>query len=57
MNRIKEVFEKKSIKQTQLTEKISESFSRTNTYVCNRCQASLKQLFKIDKISQVDLDN
>ena len=47
MNRIKEVFEKKSIK-------ISESFSRTNAYVCNRCQASLKQLFKIAKILQVE---
>jgi putative transcriptional regulator len=54
MNRIKEVFEKKSIKQTQLAEKISESFSRTNAYVCNRCQASLKQLFKIAKILQVE---
>ena len=46
MNQIKEVFEEKSIKQTQLAEKISESFSRTNAYVCNRCQASLNNSSK-----------
>ena len=57
MNQIKEVFEKKSIKQTQLAEKISESFSRTNAYVCNRCQASLNNSSKSLKYRRQNLND
>nr|WP_303922701.1 helix-turn-helix transcriptional regulator [Bacteroides intestinalis] len=55
MNRIKEVLEKKGIKQTWLAEKIGKSFSQTNAYVCNRRQPSLEQLFEIAKILGVDV--
>lgn len=54
MNRIKEVLEKKGIKQTWLAEKIGKSFSQTNAFVCNRRQPSLELLFKIAEILQVD---
>lgn len=56
MNRIKEVLEERGgIKQTWLSEKIDKSFSQTNTYVCNRRQPSLEQLFEIAKVLNVDV--
>lgn len=55
MNRIKEVFEEKGIKQTWLAEKIGRSFSQTNAFVCNRRQPSLELLFKIAEVLQVDV--
>lgn len=55
MNRIKKILEEKGIKQTWLAEKICKSFSQTNTYVCNRRQPSLEQLFEIAKILGVDV--
>lgn len=54
MNRIKEVLEEKGIKQTWLAEKLGKSFSIVNAYACNRRQPSLKQLFEIANILQVD---
>lgn len=55
MNRIKEVLEKKGIKQTWLAEKLGKSFSIINAYVCNRRQPSLEGLFEIAEILQVDI--
>lgn len=54
MNRIKEVLEKKGIKQTWLAEKLGKSFCIVNSYVCNRRQPSLEVLFEIAKILQVN---
>ena len=55
MNRIKEGLEEKGIKQTWLAEKIGRSFSQTNAFACNRQQPSLKLLFKIAEVLQVDV--
>nr|WP_291529850.1 helix-turn-helix transcriptional regulator [Bacteroides sp. UBA939] len=44
LNRIKEVFDEKGIKQTWLAEKLDKSFSMINVYVCNRKQPSLDVL-------------
>ena len=45
MNCIKEVLEKRGIKQTWLAERLGKSFCIANSYVCNRCQQSLDMLF------------
>lgn len=50
MNRIKEVLEEKGFEQTWLAEKFGKSFGIVNTYICNRRQPSLEQLFKIARI-------
>ena len=54
MNRIKEVLEERRIKQTWLAERLGKSFCIVNSYVCNRRQPSLKVLFEIAKILNVD---
>ena len=54
MNRIKEVLEEKGIKQTWLAEKIGESFSQTNAYVCNRRQPSIELLYEIASLLGVE---
>lgn len=54
MNRIKEVFKERSIKQTWLAERLGKSFCIVNSYVCNRRQPSLEVLFEIAKILNVD---
>ena len=53
-NRIKEVLERKGIKQTWLAENLGKSFSIVNSYVCNRRQPSLETLFQIAEILQVN---
>ena len=53
-NRIKEVLEQRGIKQTWLAERLGKSFCIVNSYVCNRRQPSLEQLFEIAKILNVD---
>lgn len=55
MNRIKEVFEERGIKQTWLAEKLGKSFCMVNPYVCNRQQPSLEVLFQIAEILKVDV--
>ena len=55
MNRIKEVLEKKGVKQIWLAEKLGKSFSIVNAYVCNRRQPSLETLFQIAEILGVDV--
>lgn len=54
MNYLKEVLEKRGIKQTWLAERLGKSFCIANSYVCNRCQPSLDVLFEIAKILNVN---
>jgi transcriptional regulator with XRE-family HTH domain len=54
MNRIKEVLEEKSIKQTWLAEQLGKSYNMVNAYVQNRQQPRLEVLFEIAKILGVD---
>lgn len=53
MNRIKEVLESKGIKQTWLSDKLNKSYNMVNSYVQNRRQPSLEDLFRIAKILDV----
>ena len=55
MNRIKEVLEEKGIKQTWLAEKLEKSYNMVNSYVKNRRQPSLDDLFRIAEILGVDV--
>ena len=54
MNRIKEVLEKKGIKQIWLTEKLGKSYNMVNSYVKNRRQPSLEDLYRIAEILNVE---
>ena len=47
MNRIKQILEEKGITQIWQDEKIDESFSQTNAYVCNRRQPRIEWLYEI----------
>ena len=53
MNRIKEVLADKGIKQTWLSEKLGKSYNMVNSYVQNRSQPSLEDLYKIAEILEV----
>ena len=53
-NRIKEVLEERSFKQTWLAEKLGKSFCIVNSYVCNRRKPSLDVLFEMAKILNVE---
>jgi len=55
MNRIKEVLEQKGIKQIWLAEKLKKSYNMVNSYAQNRRQPSLKDLYKIAEILDVDI--
>jgi len=50
MNRIKEVLEKKGIKQIWLAEQLGKSYNIVNGYAQNRKQPSLEVLYQIAKI-------
>ncbi|MDO7174232.1 helix-turn-helix domain-containing protein [Mariniflexile sp. AS56] len=54
MNRIKEVLEIKGIKQIWLAEQLGKSYNMVNSYVQNRRQPSIEDLFKIAKILGVE---
>ncbi|WP_035337184.1 helix-turn-helix transcriptional regulator [Dokdonia sp. PRO95] len=54
MNRIKEVLEKKGIKQIWLSEQLGKSYNMVNSYVQNRRQPSIEDLYKIAKILNVE---
>jgi transcriptional regulator with XRE-family HTH domain len=54
MNRIKEVLEERGIKQTWLAEKLGKSYNMVNSYVQNRRQPSINDLYKIGKILQIE---
>lgn len=53
MNRIKEILEDKGVKQTWLADKLGKSYNMVNSYVQNRRQPSIDDLFKIAKILDV----
>ena len=55
MNRIKEVLERKGIKQTWLAEQLGKSYNMVNSYVQNRQQPRLEVLNDIAKILDVDI--
>ncbi len=55
MNRIKEVLERKGIKQTWLAEQLGKSYNMVNSYVQNRQQPRLEVLHDIAKILDVDI--
>ena len=54
MNRIKEVLEAKGIKQTWLADQIGKSYNMVNRYVGNKIQPSIKDLFLIAEVLEVD---
>lgn len=55
MNRIKEVLDRKGIKQTWLAEQLGKSYNMVNGYVQNRHQPRLEVLNHIAKILDVDV--
>lgn len=54
MNRIKEILESKGIKQTWLSDKLDKSYNMINSYVQNRRQPSIEDLYKISEILEVE---
>jgi transcriptional regulator with XRE-family HTH domain len=54
MNRIKEVLEEKGIKQIWLAEQLGKSYNMVNSYVQNRRQPSIEDLYRIGKILNVE---
>ena len=57
MNRIKQILEEKGITQIWQGEKIDESFSQTNAYVCNRRQPRIEWLYEIASLLDVETKN
>jgi len=56
MNRIKEVLEGKGIKQIWLAEQLGKSYNMVHSYVQNKKQPSLEDLYKIAKILNVEVN-
>lgn len=54
MNRIKAVLEEKGIKQIWLAEKLGKSYNMVNSYVQNRRQPSIEDLYKIAEILGIE---
>ena len=55
MNRIKEIIEEKGIKQTWLADRLGKVYNILNSYVYNRMQPSLDDLYKIAEILDKDI--
>lgn len=55
MNRIKEILDSKGIKQTWLSQQLGKSYNMINSYVQNRRQPSIEDLYKIAEILEVDV--
>jgi len=55
MNRIKEVLDRKGIKQIWLAEQLGKSYNMVNSYVQTRQQPRLEVLYNIAKILDVDV--
>lgn len=53
-NRIKEVLDKKGIKQKWLSEQLGKSYNMVNSYVANRRQPSLEDLYRIAEILDIE---
>ena len=54
MNRIKEVLGEKQITQTWLAKELGKSYNMVNSYVQNRRQPSIKVLFRIADLVDVE---
>jgi transcriptional regulator with XRE-family HTH domain len=54
MNRIKVELEKKGLTQTWLAEKLGKSYNMVNSYVQNRRQPSIEQLYKIAALLDIE---
>ncbi len=54
MNRIKEVLKEKGIKQTWLANRMQKSYNTVNSYVQNRRQPSLADLYQIAELLEVE---
>lgn len=55
MNRIKEVLDAKGIKQVWLADKLGKSYNMVNSYVQNRRQPSIEDLYQIAKILEISV--
>lgn len=55
MNRIKEILDKKGIKQTWLAKQLGKSFNMDNAYSHNRRQPPMEVLYKIADILDVEV--
>lgn len=55
MNRIKEILDKKGIKQTWLAEQLGKSYPIVNGYVTNKTQPRLEVLYEIARILDVNV--
>ena len=55
MNKIKEILEAKGIKQVWLANQLGKSYNMINSYVQNRRQPSLEDLYRIATILDVDI--
>ena len=53
MNRIKEVLSDKGIKQVWLSDQLGKSYNMVNSYVQNRRQPSVEDLYRIAEILEV----
>ncbi|EPN4799982.1 helix-turn-helix transcriptional regulator [Vibrio alginolyticus] len=54
MNRINEVLEEKGVKQVWLAQELGKSYNMINSYVKNRRQPSLEDLYRIAVILNVE---
>ena len=54
MNRIKEVLEDKQLTQIWLAKSLGKSYNMVNSYVQNRRQPSIKNLFKIAALLDIE---
>ena len=55
MNRIKEILEKKGIKQIWLARQLGKRYNMVNSYAQNRRQPSIEDLYKIAKILKINV--
>ena len=55
MNKIKEVLDRKGIKQKWLAEQLGKSYNMVNSYAQNRQQPRLEVLHDIAKILDIDV--
>lgn len=56
MNRIKEILEKKGIKQIWLAEQLGKSYNMVHSYVQNKRQPNLEDLYRIAEILNVKVN-
>ena len=55
MNRIREILDSRGIKQKWLSQRLGKSYNMINSYVRNRRQPSLEDLYRIADILDIDV--